>query len=224
MRIAFCGASGTGKTTLAKYLADRVELPFNPVGSRSTAAELGFSSPYDVDKACSKAYHRALAGGGTAAEAAERSLEVGCTDHPTMRGEFQRKLQLAKIEWETANPDFVTDRSTVDDFVYCALHNYKAMDEGYLKRAQEHLKTYDIIFFTPMNAFHNVSDDPARLGEKTYHKVFEDIADGLLVTWLGDDWNEQVREVFETDLEDRQALVYNAHQREWMNPWRGRLR
>jgi hypothetical protein len=55
MRIAFCGASGTGKTTLAKWVADEFELPFNPIGSRSVAQTMGFDSPYDVDQAGKRA-------------------------------------------------------------------------------------------------------------------------------------------------------------------------
>jgi molybdopterin-guanine dinucleotide biosynthesis protein len=51
MRIAICGASGTGKTTLALGLADDLNLEVNPVGSRSVCAKMGFDSPYDVDKA-----------------------------------------------------------------------------------------------------------------------------------------------------------------------------
>lgn len=50
-RIAFCGASGTGKTTAARWLAEQMKLPMNPVGSRSVAKEMGFASPYDVDEA-----------------------------------------------------------------------------------------------------------------------------------------------------------------------------
>jgi hypothetical protein len=51
MRIAFMGASGTGKTTLAKWVSETYGLPINPVGSRSVAKAMGFESPYDVDKA-----------------------------------------------------------------------------------------------------------------------------------------------------------------------------
>jgi len=50
LRVAFTGASGTGKTTLAKIVAANHSLPMNPVGSRSVAADMGFASPYDVDK------------------------------------------------------------------------------------------------------------------------------------------------------------------------------
>lgn len=48
-RVAFAGASGTGKTTLALWMEANHALPFNPVGSRSVAKEMGFSSAYDAD-------------------------------------------------------------------------------------------------------------------------------------------------------------------------------
>lgn len=51
MRVAFAGSSGTGKTTLATWLAAECGLPINPIGSRSIAKEMGFDSPYDVDVA-----------------------------------------------------------------------------------------------------------------------------------------------------------------------------
>lgn len=46
IRIAFCGSSGTGKTTLAEYLRDRYGLELNPVGARSVAAAMGFPTAY----------------------------------------------------------------------------------------------------------------------------------------------------------------------------------
>lgn len=64
MRIAFMGASGTGKSTLAQWLVGPDAgleitrgLPICPVGSRSTAKAMGFvgpdgeGRPYDVDRA-----------------------------------------------------------------------------------------------------------------------------------------------------------------------------
>lgn len=51
MRIAFAGASGTGKTTLAEYVAKSRGLTTCPVGARSVAKAMGFDNPYDVDRA-----------------------------------------------------------------------------------------------------------------------------------------------------------------------------
>jgi broad-specificity NMP kinase len=51
MRIAIAGASGTGKTTLARAISEKYQIPVNPVGARSVALEMGFDNPYDVDQA-----------------------------------------------------------------------------------------------------------------------------------------------------------------------------
>ncbi len=51
MKIAISGASGTGKTTLARMISEHYQIPLNPVGSRTVAKEMGFDNPYDVDKA-----------------------------------------------------------------------------------------------------------------------------------------------------------------------------
>lgn len=50
-RLAFCGASGTGKTTLATWISNTYGLPLNPVGSRSVARAMGFENAYDTDAA-----------------------------------------------------------------------------------------------------------------------------------------------------------------------------
>jgi len=51
MRIAFSGAAGTGKSHLAKIVAEWLSLPMCPVGSRTVCKEMGFEHAYDVDKA-----------------------------------------------------------------------------------------------------------------------------------------------------------------------------
>jgi predicted ATPase len=51
VRVAFCGASGTGKSTVAVHLAQALGVDFCDVGSRTVCKLLGFNSPYDVDSA-----------------------------------------------------------------------------------------------------------------------------------------------------------------------------
>ena len=51
LRVGIIGASGTGKTRLATWIAERWRLPLCPVGSRQIAKQMGFNNPYDVDVA-----------------------------------------------------------------------------------------------------------------------------------------------------------------------------
>lgn len=51
MRIGFTGASGTGKSTLARFVAETFGLEMCNVGSREVAKLMGFDSPYGVDAA-----------------------------------------------------------------------------------------------------------------------------------------------------------------------------
>lgn len=79
-RIAFVGASGTGKSTLAVFLAGALKLPINPVGSRSVAEAMGYASPYDVDKAGRRAeFQRRLILDKVAWEAAHEEFVVDRT-------------------------------------------------------------------------------------------------------------------------------------------------
>jgi len=55
MRIAFSGASGTGKTTLATWVSETYGIPVNPIGSRSVSQAMGFKTPYGVDAAGKRA-------------------------------------------------------------------------------------------------------------------------------------------------------------------------
>ena len=154
VRLAFCGASGTGKTTLAKWAADVLHAELNPVGSRSVAKAMGFESPYDVDAA-------------------------------GKRGDFQRKLQADKVIWENLHPNFVTDRTTLDELTYTAMHDVKAIDARYFSLAFDHMEKYTHVVYCPVATFHDPGDDPARVKDITYHLVFDAILYGFLRRWGG---------------------------------------
>jgi len=129
VKIAFIGASGTGKSTLARFIAERFNLPINPVGSRSVAKEMGFvdpvtgeGRPYDVDRAHRMDYKTTLnwqAYSSNLAYAqrvfgvdAKEPIEVTAARYAINGGRavdsttscrplFQQKLAEAKIAWET---------------------------------------------------------------------------------------------------------------------------
>jgi nicotinamide riboside kinase len=155
-RIAFAGASGTGKTTLAKRVAAQLDsssrppYAFCPVGSRDTAKEMGFDSPYDVDAA-------------------------------GKRAEFQRLLFERKHRWENERFEFVTDRTHSDNAAYSMIHGCwtGAMIESYTRANAR----YTHIFLCPMTSYWNLGEDPMRVSERAYHERFEErLIESLLRT------------------------------------------
>lgn len=101
MKIAFCGASGTGKTYLAKRVLER--LPghsFVEVGSRTVVKELGLDLPYQVDA-------------------------LG------LREKFQRLLFQRKQEEEQKHESFVTDRTSIDNLCYAELGGFRDQEFRY---------------------------------------------------------------------------------------------
>ena len=207
MRVAFCGASGTGKTTLARFLANRMGWPMTDMGSRTVAKELGFDSPYDVDKASLREYRACIGDELPVERAAKQSMMHFTAGERTMRVHFQHRLQEAKIAWEMGKHDLVTDRTTVDDFVYCAIHNIHGITETFTDRARTWTSSYDLIVFCGMDEYYNHEGDKARVNSEWYHRTFELFCDGVLVNWLGDDWNERVKYIEGPNLLVRQEQV-----------------
>jgi predicted ATPase len=156
VKIAFFGASGTGKTTLAKEVSARLGIPLNPVGSRSTAEAMGYQTPYEV-------------------HAAGRSEE------------FQIQLSKSKQRWESNRESFVTDRTGADEWAYASEHSPQLTNKvsyekdfkiwvgtlDYGNRLVNITSRYDLIFFTPIDVFHDVGEDPARLKDLDYHRRSE---------------------------------------------------
>lgn len=154
-RVAFAGASGTGKSTLSTWICEEYDLPLNPVGSRSVSLEMGFASPYDVDKA-------------------------------GRRQEFQRLLVQKKRAWEDDHLRFVTDRTTLDNLAYTALHDPLGVDQDLIDACAAGMKRYTHLFICPVDSFCTPGGDPQRQPSLTYHRLFDAMIHGLLDLHLDD--------------------------------------
>lgn len=150
LRVAFCGASGTGKTSLAEFVASKYSLPLNPVGARSVAAAMGFSSPYAAETPDER---RAFQ---------ERLLEEKFaweTEQPRFVTDRTPLDNLAYVMMH-GGAGGVSDR--------------------YLQMLEANLALYTRIFFCPTRAFHKIGDDPMRRKDLAYHQLFEAALKGLI--------------------------------------------
>lgn len=158
-RIAFAGASGTGKTTLATPLASALGLELQPSFARQVATEMGFASPYDVDAA------------GRRGEFQLRVLDC-------MLG-----WQLPRI-----SIGFVSDRTVWDAHAYTAEHCEADVVAAHLQKIVRachaaNLRTsaiYTQVVFCPMDSFFVLGDDVARCKDASYHRRFEKLLLRLL--------------------------------------------
>lgn len=124
-------------------------MEFNPIGSRSVSKEMGFNSPYDVDK-------------------------------EGRRMEFQIELQMRKVAWEQARSQFVTDRTTLDELVYCIMHCPEEVTEGYLTSAVLHMKRYTVVVWCPASSFISTEVDEHRKQNSIYQLLFDMTLGGAL--------------------------------------------
>jgi hypothetical protein len=188
MRVALAGVGATGKSTLARYISEKYDLPINPVGSRSTAKAMGFvgpdgeGRPYDVDKASVRAYRQCLEDGEDPAIAAGYAVRCGGGSSLSCRPLFQTRLQADKLAWEAAHDAFVTDRTPFDDAAYALLHCPEVVTSTFVDAAMAGFSRYDVVFFCPRSSGQWLNDDPARQGDADYYLRLETVLRGFLST------------------------------------------
>lgn len=144
IRLAFCGASGTGKSTLAEAIARELSLPICPTGSREVAKAMGFDSPYDVDKA------------GKRAEFQERLLREKIAWESHRDGFVTDRSYLDNLSYTFMHAKPL------------------AMEPEFVGRAFDAMAVYTHLVFCPLGAFQDTGDDPARVHDAKYHRTYED--------------------------------------------------
>lgn len=150
MRVAFSGASGTGKSTLAKHVAEKFGVPVCPVGARSVAAEMGYASPYDVDAA------------GRRAEFQRRVFESKRAWEAEHEAFVTDRTVLDNLAYMICDGD------------------PRSLRSGEVREYFEAHERYDLVVFTPVSAFQDLAGDPSRVQVAGYHEAYEAVLRGMI--------------------------------------------
>lgn len=150
IRVGCLGSSGTGKSTIAHWIAESYGLAMNPVGSRSVARAMGFASPYDVDTAGRRIeFQRTL-------QAEKIRWELDHEDFVTDR----TTLDELAYTWPHATE--------------------LARSPEYYDAAVGHVSRYGLIIYCPLEAFCSLAGDPDRRDDLRYQHLFDAHVSGLL--------------------------------------------
>lgn len=122
MRIAITGAHGTGKTTLAQALSEKLGLPLIAERARLVAEEMGVKTCEDLLR------------------------------NPRLARQFQERVLEEQIKAQLAHPQgFVSDRCTLDCIAYWNLYLGDGSDAGrYFFKARLHaFRGLDAVVYVP---------------------------------------------------------------------------
>jgi nicotinamide riboside kinase len=148
MRIAIAGASGTGKTTLARAISEKYNIPLNPVGARSVALAMGFDNPYDVDKAGRRVeFQRSLF-------EAKRDWELAHDDFVTDRSYLDNLtycvLHMAEHLEERAIETFTDAMARYDLVLMLHRETFQSLDDGIRKTNVVYHQLYEHVLWSFM--------------------------------------------------------------------------
>jgi predicted ATPase len=149
-RLAFCGASGTGKTTLAEWTSTTYGLPINPVGSRSVARAMGFNSAYETD---------------AAGKRGEFQMRLA-----------REKTEWEAVHTEFITDRTTFDNLAYSMLHNCQQN----VDDALFELVRTGMSRYQYVVYCPVAVFINVGDDPERLTQTVYHQLYDATVWGLL--------------------------------------------
>lgn len=186
IRLAFSGAAGTGKTTLAELVSEKTGLPICPVGSRTVCRAMGYDNPYDVD-----------AKGGRLAF----QIEL-----------MKRKAEWEQAHHDTG---FITDRSHFDNLAYTVLHMRgilrNAQDpQPYAGTIADLLQLYvraqsiytHVVYFN-IASHQKLGDDVDRMRDEHYHVFYELVLKGLHTYFTDSDRRYNYKLLYKSDVYER---------------------
>lgn len=160
MKICIIGPSGTGKTTLAEYIAARYRIPFITGSSRLLSIGYGVESHADLIKLCA--------------------------DKPQEVLELYKKIKDLRIEI-LQKDNVVSDRSLIDLLVYYTIQLSPFMsmldDDQFMYDLQSDIKKYEVTYiFLPYNFKAKIEDNNRRVTNAMYQKYISLLFDITIKT------------------------------------------
>lgn len=153
MKIGFIGAGGTGKTTVINELKD-LGYPLFPSVARSVFKARGIT------------------------EADQWKMS------PLELWDLQKTIFQARINVESQmGDDYIADRTLLDNYCYCLNWCDQALKDEDIEWIEEHviesLKTYDLLFYFPVEEFYQ-QNDGFRIESKAYAYKTDALMRGLI--------------------------------------------
>jgi predicted ATPase len=173
MKIAFTGAGGTGKTTMAKHVSETWGIPYVGSVAREVAKEMQIES-----------------------EEAQNSMSDGALF------EYQYAIYLRRQQRVTEHPHFVTDRLALDNYIYGLRRCGKALTEDvrkeWLEGVEADFNRFDLVFYCPAGLF-EVQDDGMRQVD-TSHTYLIDAALYGMLSKIG--WDRMASHLYVLQMSD----------------------
>lgn len=156
-RITITGASGTGKTTLAKHISFKYDIPFITSSAREVWPLYGFKNHRDA-------------------------LEK-CLAEPFLGFRYQKAIWERRHKMFDKQFFFVTDRSPVDNFAYFMLQQgyySKENNDEMFSRCLMDYESIDVIIFVRFVDDMEIEDNGRRITDIRYQRMVDAVIETVL--------------------------------------------
>ena len=183
-RIYICGPSGTGKTTLAKWVSEEFGIPFITTSTKPLWNEFGITSHKELIEKADKDPHFGFA--------------------------FQMRLLDYRIE-KLKSDSWITDRSPVDNLMYFMMQNLHHCTEAqyveYAIRCQAALSSGTHLIISPMLNDIKLENDGMRISNRHYQMFTSIVMDYALKELSTSNTIKKCKRLENWDWEDRKQII-----------------